>query len=217
LETYFVSYTGGRPSNKVLLNYVKLGWSPYSLTVSLAKSKQFTNSPIYKRSAPALQEAAKSVLGQGQKLDIGLLRSAIVNGWSGSELQAVLRTKPNYTSSNEFKQNTATLLNVHQSIMGTPDAGGMNTIQQAAAAGWDANQYAAWLRAQPQYVQSPEYQTKSLNFLSSIGLITGEQPVLKKGKETEPNPNPGMGKLPTDKRLPAGKLTNPEDTFATYG
>lgn len=215
LQPYFVSYTGGRPSNQMLLNYVQKGWSTYSLTVALSKDKNFTNSPIYKKSAPEYQDAVRNILPPGQKIPQNLLRSAIVNGWDVGALQGVLRQSPGYVESSEFKDNTATLLNVHNSIMGTPDEQGMNTIKQAALAGWDANQYAAYLRSQPTYTSSPEYQTKALNFLQALGLITGAQPVLKKGVPAPETANPAVGPLPTDSRVPAGSLSAPEDTVAT--
>lgn len=230
LDSYFVSYTGGRPSNKMVLNYVNKGWSPYTLTVALSQNKNFTKSPIYKKMAPEYQDQVKNILGPGENVNNIrgaptkqnakgnlLIKSAIVNGWDSQTFAAVLRQRPQYVQSNEFKGNTATLLNVHSSIMGVPDAGAMNTVKQAALAGWSADQYAAYLRAQPTYTQSPEYQSKTLSFLGSLGLITGENPVLKKGTSTEPNPNPkGFGPIPNDKRLPAGQLSAPEDTVATY-
>lgn len=220
LDTYFRSYTGGAADNATVLNYVKKGWSPYSLTVALSQKKGFSNSPIYKKLVPGFRQAAKDVMPQGSAIPEKLIKSAIVNGWDEHTLTAVLRQQGDYVKSNEFKGSTATLLNVHQSIMGVPDEKAMNGVKEAALAGWAPDQYAAWLRSQDAYVNSPEYQTKTLNFLSALGLITGQQAVLKKGANApNVNPNPaGFGPLPNDPRL-AGQtgLSNPEDTVATYG
>jgi hypothetical protein len=104
--------------------------------------------------------------------------------------------------------------------MGVPDGTAQMTIAQATAAGWKADQYAAWLRSQPTYTQSPEYQTKALTFLGSLGLITGQNPVLKKGTTpASQNPNKSIdnASIPIDKRLSApGPLNAPEDTVVTY-
>lgn len=218
IESLYVSYTGGRPSNRQVFQYIQKGWSPYTLTVALSKGKNFTKSPIWKSQAPAYRDAAKELLAPGETMPTNLVRSAIINNWSQQTFQSVLRAQPNYIKSNEFKGNTATMLNVHQSIMGVPNKGSLNSIKQATLAGWQPDQYAAWLRSQPQYVQSPEYQTKALSFLSALGLITGEQAVLEKGHvNPKQNPNPaGFGPLPKDKRLPVGKLSNEEDTMATF-
>jgi|SRR5581483_5391923 len=217
LESYFVSYTGRRPSNAVVLDYVRSGWSSYSLAVALSKSPHFESSPIYKKSAPQYLAAVQDLLPPGGGVSKELLREAIVNGWDPATLQAVVKKQPGYIESNEFKANTATLLNVHQSIMGIPDAKGLATLKQAAIAGWAPDQYAAFLRSRPEYSSSPEYQTKALSFLTGIGLLTGENPVLRKGVTPDTNPNPSVGPLPTDPRLaPGGGLTRPEDTQATY-
>ncbi len=216
LESYFVSYTGGRPDNKTVLTYVNKGWGPYSLTIALSKTPGFSKSPIWKSEAPAYQEAAKDLLPQGASVPADLIRSAILNQWTQGDFQAFLRSGQGYVQSTEFKNNSDTLLNVHQSIMGVPDASGMQAIQQAALAGWKPDQYAAWLRSQPEYTQSPEYQSKTLNFLSALGLITGHQTILTQGQSKDKPPVIDTGALPNDKRLPPGKITAPEDTVPTF-
>lgn len=217
LDTYFRSFTGGRPNANIVLQYIQKGWSQYTLTVALSKTKAFPNSPIYKKYAPSYQEVGKDLLGPGQSVPTSLIKAGIINGWDSTTFAAVLRKQPGYVQSNEFKQSTATLSNVHQSIMGIPDANSQDMIQQAAAAGWKPDQYAAWLRSQPQYTSSPEYQTKTLSFLSALGLFTGATPVLKQGLPNPTNPNPADNTaLPTDPRLTkALPEDRPEDTVAT--
>lgn len=217
LETYFVTYTGKRPDNATVLKYIQKGWGPYTLTTALSKNPAFFKSPIWKSEAPAYKAAAADLLPPGQSPPQNLMRAAILNKWDTSTFQAVIKKLPTYVESNNFKQTTATLLNVHQSIMGIPDAGANETINQAALAGWQPDQYAAWLRSQPQYTSSPEYQTKTLTFLQSLGLITGAQPVLKQSAVAPVNTaKTDTSVLPTDARLPAAQtLTRPEDTVAT--
>lgn len=216
LDPYFRSFTGGRPSPGMVLNYIQKGWSPYALTVALAKSKHFTSSPIYKKYAPAYQDAAKDLLAPGESVPQSLIKTGVINGWDSTTFAAVLRRNPGYVQSNEFKSNTATLSNVHQSIMGVPDAEAQAQIQQVAAAGWKPDQYAAWLRSQPQYTSSPEYQSKTLSFLSALGLITGGTPVLKQGAAPANTNLPDATAVPNDPRLTApGTMARPEDTMAT--
>lgn len=217
LDNYFASYTGGRANPGTVLQYIQKGWGTYALTVALSKSKGFANSPIYKKYAPAYQDVGKDLLAPGKSVPSSLIKAGIINGWDSSTFAAVLRKQPGYIQSNEFKSTVATIQNVHQSIMGIPDANSQATIQEAAAAGWKPDQYAAWLRSQPQYTSSPEYQTKTLGFLSALGLITGATPVLKKGLPNPVNPNPtDKTMVPNDPRLTSPHpLTRPEDTVAT--
>jgi hypothetical protein len=219
LDQYFVSYTGGRPDNKMVLKYVQKGWSPYYLTTQLAKLPSFQKSPIWKSQAPAYQAAAKDLLPEGKSAPAATIKQAIINNWGTATFQAVLRTGDGYIHSNEFKSNATTLLNVHQSIMGVPDQKALTGVKDAALAGWSTDQYAAYLRSTPQYTSSPEYQSKTLTFLSALGLITGENAVLKKGIKPDANPNVALDKdIPTDKRIQGEPgLTRPEDTVATYG
>lgn len=230
LESYFVTYTGKRPDDKTVLAYIQKGWGPYSLTVALSKAPSFFKSPIWKAQAPGYKAAAKDLLPAGAVDGLkavapgskptslqNLMRTAILNQWDTTTFQAVVKQQPGYVQSNDFKNSVATLTNVHQSIMGVPDEQSQEVIQQAALAGWSTDQYAQHLRSAPEYVQSPEYQTKALSFLSGLGLLTGENPVLKKGMApASANPNLPGSPIPVDKRLPAGHLTNPEDTIATF-
>lgn len=219
LDTYFRSYTGGGVNPATVLQYVKKGWSPYTLTVALAKSPKFATSPIYKKYAPEYQDVAKDLLGPGESTPQKLITAGILNGWDQGTFAAVVRKLPGYVQSNEFKENEATLTNVHQSIMGIPDENAQLTINQATAAGWKADQYAAWLRSQPTYTQSPEYQSKALSFLGALGLITGQNPVLKKGTvPASQNPYGSTNtEIPTDPRLMNAQPLKPaEDTIPTY-
>lgn len=202
LTSNYVSYTGNRPSNHQIQTYIDKGWNTYTLASLLSKGKNFTNSPIYKQTITAMNSTLKDVLGSGGKIPPELAREAVLNSWDSTVVAQKLRALPGYVNSEEFKGNMATLENVHSSIMGAPDEEGVHNIQEATLAGWSADQYAAWLRSQPTYTQSPEYQSKALNFLSALGLITGQTAVLKPGV----NPGPGTtgslaGALPNDPRV----------------
>lgn len=210
LTSNYVSYTGNRPSNHQIQTYIDKGWNTYTLASLLSKGKNFTSSPIYKQTITAMNSSLKDVLGAGGKIPPELAREAVLNQWDATVVAQKLRALPGYTHSEEYKGNVATLENVHSSIMGTPDAEGMHSIEQAALAGWTTDQYAAWLRSQPTYTQSPEYQTKALGFLSALGLITGSTPVLKPGVSAGPGAvSPSTSSLPNDPRAPLAPYSSP--------
>jgi Transglycosylase SLT domain len=214
LEELWVSYTGRRPKDSEIANYLRKGWSTYSLTVALTKDKGFVNSPVFKRLAPAYQEAAKGLLGEGEKLSPDLLRRAIVNNWSGDTFQAVLRKRDGYVRSNEFRGMAETFHNVYKSIYGTPDEAGMNAIKEAALAGWSLDQFAGWLRGQDAYTRSNEYQSKALSFLEQIGLLTGNTAVLKPGAAPPAGQHPsGQNGLPDDRRIPGQGAATPQSSL----
>lgn len=210
LTSHYISYTGERPSNSQISTYITKNWNEYTLDVLLSKGSKFENSPIVKEFRPNLEARLRDVLPNGGKIPDELLRQAIVNHWDSDTLKDKLRHGKDYLKSNEFKGGVATLLNVHDTIMGTPDAKGMVTVKDAALAGWSADQYAAYLRSQPEYSRSPEYQSKAMTILDRLGLITGAQTVLAKGIDPGPgfqhNPNPS-GDLPVDPRIKG----NPND------
>lgn len=218
LTSHYVSYTGGRPSNQQIVNFVTKGWSDYQLDVLLSKSKKFHTSPVAKQFRANFQAAVQDLLPKGGKIPDELLREAVVNRWTADALATHLRKLPTYTKSNEFTGKVASLLNIHTSIMGNPNAGALIGVKDAALNGWSADQYANYLRSQPAYQESPEYQTKALSIMGALGLITGGQAVLAKGV----GPGPGSlgvnaeGKLPNDPRTPGNHtLTDPLDLGST--
>lgn len=219
VEDYFVSYTGGRPSNQQVANYIKNGWSEYQLSVALSHGPNFTKSPIYKQKAGAYKAVAEPLLGVKEKgVNPDVMREAIVNQWSEATLQQNLREREQYVHSAEFTGKTATFGNVYTSIMGKPGPNATGAIAEAALGGWTPDQFAAWIRSRPSYAYSPEYQAKSLDFLGALGLITGDQAVLKKGiKPGKITTQPGGGqKLPNDPRLKTpDKIASPSPLVAT--
>lgn len=217
-ENWFISYTGKRPSNTQIQNVIRNAWTPYTVANLLSNGPNFTKSPIWKEKAPEYMANAKAILAPGEQIPSNLVKQAIINNWSESAFQEALRKRPQYIKSAEFKGNVTALVGVHTSIMGAPDNKAQQSIAQAAIGGWDVNQYASWLRSQPEYNYSPEYQSKTLSFLEQLGLLAGKTPVLSgkiaPRKDLQTNT---MGTLPNDKRLPAaGGLTQPNRLGAGY-
>src|SRR5262245_23576629 len=223
LTSWFVSYTGQRPSNRQVQTYILKGWNTYTLSVILSKGKNFKNSPIYKQFSNNYNAQLVTVLPPGQKVPLELVRQGAINHWDSTTLAVKLRKLPGYLASTEFKGNLATLMNTYSAIMGTPDANGLITIKDAALAGWSADQYASWLRSQPGYTRSPEYQTKALDFLGALGLIVGRRPVISSGGLVGPGPGgrqPSTQRLPGDVRVPgivSGPPGVPVGAFPTLG
>lgn len=221
LSSHYISYTGKRPTNHQIQNFLKAGWSTYTLDVLLSKSQAFKTSPIYKQYSANFSAALKDLLPKGANVPDELLRQAVINQWDATTVAARLRKTPQYLQSNEFKGNVASMLNIHQAVMGAPDSASMIGIRDAALAGWTADQYAAWLRSQPGYKTSPEFQTRALGFLGALGLITGSEPVLQPGMATT---QPGViqpntqGTLPSDPRVkgtPSVPPPSPDSLGAT--
>lgn len=221
ITSIFVSFTGMRPSTRQTANFITKNWNKYTLEDLLSRSKNFKNSPIYKEYVGNWENDStiKNLIPKGGRIDPELARQAIVNGWTSDTVANKLRKTQGYLKSEEFAGTVASMLNIHTSIMGEPDAKGMIGIKDAALAGWTADQYANWLRSQPGYSRSPEYQTKALTILQSLGLITGTRPILAPGVTPGPGAAPvASPPLPTDNRV-AGKPveTAPTDLGATLG
>lgn len=215
LEDLYISYTGKRPTNEQVAKALGAGWSEYTISVGLSKTKDFLKSPIYKSRAPGYQAAADSLLGEGERLDQELVRQAIINNWGGDVFQAKLRERPGYVSSTEFRGKTQTFRSVHESIYGTVDKYGEDTLKEAALGGWSLDQYAAWLRGQEAYTGSPEFNAKMLTFMEALGFVQGKTPVLKMGGRRPTNPNLGGGLLPDDPRV-KGWAGQPQPTFPEF-
>lgn len=203
LEETWISYTGKRPSDMMVAGFLQRGWSQYTLIKKLTETPDFFKSPIWKSRSADYRAILEDTYGTvGVKDQKQLIRRAIVDNLSGSAFQQILRQRDDYITSNEFKQRTASLLGVHEQIMGTPDKDAMLAVKEAALGGWDLNQYAAWLRSTDAYRFSPEYQSKALSFADALGLITGQQAALKPGVQPPAQGNPkGFGPLPDDPRL----------------
>lgn len=201
MEETYVSYTGKRPSDMQIQQFIEKGWSVYKLTDLLSAGPNFTKSPLWKSKAPVYQAAAKNLIGPNEKADQAMIRRAVVNNWSPDTFQAELRKRKGYVQSNEFKGQSATMSNVYQSIYGTPSLGAKKMIGEAALAGWSPDQFAAWLRSRDEYVYTPEYRAKATSLVEALGFMMGSVATLGKPQGAAPDlPNPGA--IPNDPRIP---------------
>lgn len=219
---------GRKAKAKEITNILRKGLSEWSIKVALSKNPAFQNSPIWRAAAPALNGFGRDMFGTDvwNSIDVKerneLIRKAIVEDWSQATVAEKLRQRPEYLRSVEFKTNESSLSSIYQGIFGVPDGSGMATIQEAALARWTPDQFGAWLRQQPGYTSSPEYQTKILTVLDALGAITGSVgPSLTPGSmpggspfpQTEAPP-PNSPRIPGAPSSPTGPLAGLVPGFA---
>lgn len=217
LNDIYVPYTGKPATAKDVADFFRKPISQYQLQQKLASLPGFNKSPLWKTQAPGYEAVWHKIFGDQSTPDQGMLTYAIVHNLGGDGFANEIRKKPQYLQSNEFKGTATTFQGVYEQIYGKPDQKGLNTIREAAYQGWSPEQFAAYLRAQPEYTSTPEYQTKAINFLGELGLITGGTPVLTPGKPPLNTARPGAP-LPDTSFVPgAPGLPQGDGLVAGYG
>lgn len=211
-DNYYYTYLGRPATNREVAALLEHPTSEYQLTLSLSKKPGFEHSPIWKSHANGIVGVAQSLYGNNwkptSKADKELIRRAIVENWDQATLEENLRNRPAYLQGPVFKDGVAKFSNAFQSIYGAPGADAQQLVREAVASGWTGDEWAMWLRAQPAYTTSPEYQANALNIATQLGLVTGRVPALKPGAPPENvQPKPGTG-IPESARIPgtAGPL-----------
>lgn len=200
---YFTKYIGRKATATEIIGIIRKGLSETAVQMMLSKDPAFKRGSVWQAQAPAILGYAKSMMGENWKADPDFVRKAIVNNWSEGTLRAKLRARPEYLQGPEFRQNVSALQNVYSSIQGRPDEAAMQGIKEAALGGWSSDQYAAYLRNDPNYVKGQEYKSKALSFLDALGLVTGEQTTIQGIQGLgQPKPVPGIeGTTPHSDRL----------------
>ncbi len=211
LNDLFLSYTGKNITSAYVAKILQKGYSRYQLINAWTKRPDFQNSPVWKQQAPGYQSVWSQIYGPDSKPDQEALRYAIVNNLGGEGFASTLRSRPDYVKSNEFKGAESSLSAVYTKIYGVPDVKAENLVKQATLHGWNPDQFAAYLRSQPQYTGSEEYQSRAIYFATQLGLLTGAQPTMVPGK-LAPNTNLNtQGTLATDPRAPKGAVSPTND------
>jgi transglycosylase-like protein with SLT domain len=178
----FVAYTGRRPDYATAAKIIKAGTSQFSLRQNLARDPGFVNSPVWKQNAPGYEAVWHSVYGDKVAPDQAAIRSAVANNVGSSAFQDQLRGRPDYNTSSEYLKSYAANENVYAQIYGRPTQADSTTIDAAVKNGYDANQFASYLRNQPQWKSSAEAQTLYYGLAQNMGLIDGgKQSVLQNG------------------------------------
>lgn len=182
IQDDYLAYTGKRPSFGQAAVSIAHGESQYQLRQRLAQTPGFVNSPVWRQNAPGYEDVYKTIYGPNAKVDTKAMRYAIANNLGSTGFAQYLRDQPTYEQSNEFKQSFASSANVFRGIYGELQPGDEETVKMAVKNGYDSNQFAQYLRAQPQWKSSAEAQQLWYGLANRMGLIPGkEQTVLQNG------------------------------------
>jgi hypothetical protein len=206
INDLYLTFTGKKATPSQVAHILTTGMSTYQVKVQLSKTKAFVGSPVWRQDAPKAESVWAGIYGPESKPDQAVLRYAIVNNLYGDDLATVLRKRPDYVTSNEFKGTEATLSSVYTKIFGLPGASGEAVVKTAALNGWNQDQFASYLRAQPQYTNSEEFQSKALNFASQLGMVFGNLPTMTAGSGGANTNINTAGVLKPDPRVMPGAI-----------
>ena len=206
INDIYLSFTGKKATPKQVAHILTTGMSTYQVKVQLSKTKSFVGSPVWRQNAPGYQSVWDTMYGPESKQDNAEIRYAIVNNLGGEGFAQRLRQRPDYVTSNEFKGTEATLSSVYTKIFGLPGASGEAVVKTAALNGWNQDQFASYLRAQPQYTNSEEFQSKALNFASQLGMVFGNLPTMTAGSGGANTNINTAGTLKPDPRVMPGAI-----------
>jgi hypothetical protein len=180
LDTIYLAYTGRRAPATAVATFIKNPVSTYQLQIQLSdpgKNKAFYQSPIWQTHAPEYEAIYKNIFGNNADTTTPgakqALTYAIVHNLSQTAFEQTLRDRPDYIHSEEFKAASASFSSIYSSIYGTPDANGQAAIAKAVKQGMSGDQFAHYLRAQPEYTGSGEFRRNVYSLFSSMALIPG--------------------------------------------
>jgi hypothetical protein len=186
LDPIYLAYTGKPATNKQVQNYMKHPTSTYALTNALSdpkKNPSFYKSPVWQTNYPSYEEIWKGVFGNDSVPDKNAVRYAIVHNLGASFVQR-LRDRPDYNTSQEYKGLAAQYSSQYSSIYGAPDPQASAKIDMAIRKGWNGDQWKEYLRAQPEWQNSGEFQKMAMGLGNALGFepgLGGAQTVLGTG------------------------------------
>lgn len=176
LDTLYLAYSGVRASAKSVANYLKAPVSDYEITQRLSNpdlNPRFYKSPVWTTHAPEYESVYKSIFGNDAKPDKAALTYGVVHSLTQTAFQQYLRDQPGYEKTEEFKANAAQFRSGYQAIYGNPDPAGEGKIAEAVKKGWNGDQWTQYLRAQPEYTASGEFQRNVYSLFTRMGLVQG--------------------------------------------
>ena len=226
IDPIWEAYTGRPATAAQARRVIGLGWSNYHLQVWLSGQKSFVGSPVWKTNAPSYNAIYQSIFGGNRKASRKDIAYAIIHNLGSTGFEGYLRNTKDYLTSTEFKNNVASMQNVYQSIFGTAtDPEAMHAIKSATLAGWSTDQFAKYLRTQPEYQHSDEFQNNMNALAANFGFtptMTGNQALYQPQKfngvpvdsrlgpppsQQQPAPNQAQAAPPPPG--PPGKLAKP--------
>lgn len=173
LDNVYMPWTGVRATPTQVAAYIRNPISNYQLQQNLSDPKQnprIFKSPIWLTHAPEYEAVYKSIYGNDAVPPRRTTLYAVVHNLSETGYQQFLRNQPGYEQSEEFQANKATFRTGYESIYGEPDAAGEQKIAEAARQGMNADQWMQYLRSQPEYTASGEFQRNIYDLFSRMGL-----------------------------------------------
>lgn len=173
LDNLYMPYTGVRATPKQVVSYIKNPVSTYQLQQSLAdptKNPRIFKSPIWQTHASDYVAVYKLIYGNDAVPTRSLILHAITHNLSQAGFQEQLRQMPQYENSEEFKGAVAQFQSGYEQIYGKPDSVGQQKIKEAAKAGWNGDQWLQFLRDQPEYTASGEFQRNVYSLFDKLGL-----------------------------------------------
>lgn len=180
LDSIYLAYTGVRASAKAVAGYIKNPVSDYQIQQRLSNpsnNPRFYKSPIWLTHAPSYEAVYKGIFGNDANPNSKQARQWITYGVTHNldqtAFQQYLRDQPNYSSSEEYKGNAAQFRAGYEQIYGTPDATGEQHIDLAVRKGWNGDQWLQYLRSQPEYTASGEFQKNVYDLFNRLGFIPG--------------------------------------------
>lgn len=186
----YTAYTGRQATAAEQAKILESGQTLYQLKAQWSKQPTFTSSPIYQAQGPGLADQLKQQLGTAPPK--AFVADAIAQNWDAATISANLKKLPGYFTGPAYQQAYTDMSGAYKSIYGPTDPSVQQDIKQHILTGWTPTQYAAKLRAQPQYKYSPEAQDSALHFLDGMGLLIGSRPTLTAGGKTNLPGAPGM-------------------------
>ncbi len=180
LDSLYMPYTGVRATPKQVVSYIKNPVSTYQLQQSLADPKnnpRIFKSPIWQTNASDYEAVYKNVYGNDAVAPRSLILHAITHNLTQTGFQQQIRQLPQYENSEEFKGAVAQFQSGYEQIYGKPDSVGQQKIKEAAKAGWNGDQWLQFLRNQPEYTSSGEFQRNVYSLMNGLGFpISGATP-----------------------------------------
>lgn len=185
-QIYF-SYTGRFPTEKQIHQWLVHPVSTYALSIQLADPKRnprFYRSPVWQTYSLGYMGVWHQIYGPDSTPDKKAIAYAIVHNTGGDGFAERLRQRPDYNTSQEYRGQAAQFGAQYGSIYGTPDPTATAKIDMAVRKGWNADQWKEFLRAQPEWKQSGEFQKLAMGLSSSLGFdpnLGTHQTVLNNG------------------------------------
>ena len=177
LDSIYLAYTGQRANAKAVAQYIKAPVSDYQIQQRLSNPQfnpRFYKSPVWLTHAPSYEAAYKGIFGNDadpkSKQAKQWITYGVVHNLDQTAFEQYLRDQPSYNTSEEYKANAAQFQAGYEQIYGTPDAIGKQHIDLAVRKGWNGDQWMQYLRSQPEYTASGEFQKNIYDLFNRLGF-----------------------------------------------